>query len=109
MSVRKETQRVTTETGMHVCPSCSRPFVHPTDWSEAGPEHWNVELACPNCDWNGGGVFSDSAVERFDRELDRAAEEILADLEELSRSSMTEYVDRFVGALHAGQVLPEDF
>ena len=108
MATRRNNERIA-EQGMHVCPSCERPFVRPAAWSEAGPEHWSVDLVCPNCDWSGEGIFSDSAIERFDRELDRAAEEILADLEELSRSSMNDYIDRFVTALQAGQILPEDF
>jgi hypothetical protein len=94
---------------MHVCPSCSSPFLQPAGWSEAGPNCWRVNLACPNCDWQGTGVYADSAVERFDRELDRGAEEILADLEKLSRASMEEYAERFSAALAADQLLPEDF
>jgi hypothetical protein len=108
MAVRRDKERIA-ERGMHICPSCERPFVQPASWSEAGPEHWNVSLICHNCDWSGDGIYSDTAVERFDAELDRAADEILADLEELSRSSMSEYVERFAAALHANQLLPEDF
>jgi hypothetical protein len=108
MAVRRNKER-TKEPAMHVCPRCDGPFVQPAGWSEAGPESWNVNLVCPNCDWSGAGVYSDDAVEQFDRELDRGAEEILADLEKLSRATMTEYIDRFTAALHSDQLLPEDF
>jgi hypothetical protein len=108
MEARESKQRLA-ERDMHVCPECERPFVQPDDWSEAGPHRWSVELTCPNCDWSGSGIFSDDAVERFDRELDRGTSEILADLERLTRSSMAEYAELFVTALRADQVLPEDF
>jgi hypothetical protein len=97
------------EAGMHICPSCDAPFLQPDGWSEAGPQHWHVNLFCPNCDWSGDGVFNDTAIERFDRELDRGAEDMLADLERLTRSAMKDYVDAFVSALNADQILPEDF
>jgi hypothetical protein len=96
-------------TSMHVCPSCEAPFLQPSDWSEASPGSWHVSLFCPNCDWSGDGVYGAAAVEQFDRELDRGAEELLADLERLSRSTMRDYVESFTAALAADQVLPEDF
>lgn len=97
------------EAGMHVCPRCDAPFLQPAGWSEAGPSHWHVNLHCPNCDWDGDGVFNDTAIERFDRELDKGSEEMLADLEQLTRAVMKDYVDTFVQALQADQILPEDF
>jgi hypothetical protein len=97
------------EAGMHVCPSCDAPFLQPDGWTEAGPSHWHVNLFCPNCDWSGNGVFNDTAIERFDRELDKGAEEMLADLQQLTHAVMSDYVETFVEALRSDQILPEDF
>jgi hypothetical protein len=93
---------------MHVCPGCDSEMVHPTDWEEAG-ERWQVYLRCPDCEWNGGGVFSQDEVDHFDRELDRGCGLILEDLKRLIRSNMEEEAERFAAALAADQILPEDF
>src|SRR5215218_4213316 len=53
---------------LHVCGSCSSDLVYPTEWDEAGSTHWEVTLRCPNCEWNGTGVFQQELVERFDEE-----------------------------------------
>ncbi len=34
---------------------------------------------------------------------------VLADLKRLSHANMAEDIERFVAALHAGHILPEDF
>lgn len=94
---------------LHVCRECGSRLVYPTDWSEAGPKHWEVDLRCPNCSWTGGGVYAQEVVERFDQELDVGTEALVDDLKRLMRSNMEEEIERFVGALHADQILPEDF
>jgi hypothetical protein len=48
-------------------------------------------------------------LDALDRELDRAEAEIEADLECLARANMADYVTRFVAALDAGAIEPEDF
>jgi hypothetical protein len=45
----------------------------------------------------------------LDRELDRAKAEIEADLARLTRANMADYLARFVSALDAGAIEPEDF
>lgn len=93
---------------MHVCPTCSSHLVLPTDWEPAG-QHWQVDLRCPECEWSGGGVYSQDEVDSFDQELDRGSSLILEDLERLVRANMEEEADRFAAALAANQILPEDF
>lgn len=94
---------------LHVCAECSSPLVYPTDWQEAGPEHWEVELRCPNCEWTGTGVFSQDVVEAFDDELDRGIDVLLSDYRALVNSNMEDEIDRFAKALDAGAILPVDF
>jgi hypothetical protein len=94
---------------LHHCGSCTSELVYPLDWVEAGSKHWEITLRCPNCEWVGTGVFSSAAVERFDGELDRGTESMIADLRRLMHANMEEDIERFTLALHDGHVLPEDF
>jgi hypothetical protein len=95
--------------GLHVCTECSSNLVYPTDWQESAPNHWEVELRCPNCEWRGTGVFHQDIVEAFDDELDRGIDVLLADYRALVNSNMEDEIDRFARALDAGAILPADF
>ncbi len=99
----------TVETGLHVCPECASRLVAPVAWEQAGPREWAVTIQCPNCEWWDADVFDEETVERFDEELDRGTEALVRDLLRLVRANMEDDVERFVAALHAGAILPEDF
>jgi len=101
----------TTETvqDLHVCGTCAASLVYPTHWDEAGPNHWEVALRCPNCEWTGAGIFHQELVERLDEELDRGTAALVRDLKRLMHANMEEEIDRFLRALHADQILPMDF
>ena len=94
---------------LHGCGSCESDLVYPTEWDEAGTTHWEVSLRCPNCEWNGTGIFQQELVERFDEELDRGTEALVRDLKRLMHANMEEEIDRFVQALDHDLILPEDF
>ena len=94
---------------LHVCESCSSELVYPVEWEEAGATHWEVTLRCPNCEWTSTGVYAQRSVERFDEELDRGTESLVSDLRSLMHANMEEEIERFVGALDADALLPEDF
>jgi hypothetical protein len=94
---------------LHVCVDCDSNLVYPTDWQEAGPDHWEVELRCPNCEWRSNGVFHQDVVESFDDELDRGIDVLLTDYRALVSSNMEDEIDRFAKALDAGAILPADF
>ncbi len=94
---------------LHHCGSCGLDLVYPVDWEEAGARHWEVTLRCPNCEWSGTGIFDQAAVERFDEELDRGTEALVRDLKRLMHANMEADIDRFVEALEAGHIAPEDF
>ena len=94
---------------LHVCPSCESKLVYPIDWAPADRRRWSVDLRCPDCEWLGGGVYTQEIVDRFDRTLDSGTEQLLDDLNLLARANMEEQVTRFAAALAADHILPEDF
>ncbi|MDX6677835.1 MAG: hypothetical protein QOE31_1887 [Solirubrobacteraceae bacterium] len=94
---------------LHVCPDCASDLVYPVAWEEADRASWEVSLRCPNCEWGTTGVYGEDAIQRFDETLDRGTEALVADLRQLTRANMEEDVERFVLAIDAGHVLPEDF
>ena len=94
---------------LHVCPACDSELVYPTDWAPASNRDWHVALRCPECEWNGGGCYSQAVVDRFDEALERGTESVLEDLAMLVRANMEDHIERFVNALNADQILPEDF
>jgi hypothetical protein len=94
---------------LHICPTCSSGLVYPTEWEEAGPEHWEVALRCPNCEWSSAGIFQQEIVERFDEELDRGTEALIRDLRRLMHANMEDQIDRFITALDGDHILPMDF
>jgi hypothetical protein len=94
---------------LHVCLGCNSDLVYPVEWEESGSDNWSVLLHCPNCDLHRDGVFSQDTVEAFDEELDRGADLLAGDYKRLMRANMADEIERFVGALEAGAILPEDF
>jgi hypothetical protein len=94
---------------LHICRECDSDLVYPTEWEEAGSEYWRVALRCPNCEWTASGVFPQDLVDLFDERLDHGTEQVVGDLRRLMQANMSEEIDRFVAALHAGALLPEDF
>ena len=94
---------------LHVCMECASELVYPVQWEESGAENWSVLLHCPNCDVYREGIFNQDTVEVFDEELDRGADALARDYKRLMRANMAEEIERFVGALTANAILPEDF
>ena len=94
---------------LHICPECDRDLVYPVEWEETSPTHWEVLLRCPNCDWSEVDVFDQPTVDRFDEELDIGTEILIRDLKRLQQANMEDEVSRFVAALDADAILPEDF
>jgi Zn finger protein HypA/HybF involved in hydrogenase expression len=96
-------------TGLHVCPTCASELVHPIAWAEHGPEHWEVTLRCPECYGRRTAVHHQTLVEALDIELDHGADALLADLRRLAKANLEDEITRFVAALQADLLLPEDF
>jgi predicted RNA-binding Zn-ribbon protein involved in translation (DUF1610 family) len=94
---------------LHRCPECGSDLVYPTDWAPASNRHWHVALRCPECEWNGGGRYTQEMVDGLDEALDRGTEAVLEDLNILVRANMEDQIECFVAALDGDQILPEDF
>jgi hypothetical protein len=94
---------------LHVCPECDRDLVYPVDWEEASQTHWEVELRCPNCEWNEVGTFDQATVDRFDETLDMGTDQLVKDLRRMVQANMEAEAERFAAALNADAILPEDF
>ncbi len=94
---------------LSVCPDCDRDLVYPVDWEEASATHWEVELRCPNCEWNEVGTYDQATVDHFDEHLDLGTDALVKDLRRLVQANMEAEADRFAAALEAGAILPEDF
>jgi hypothetical protein len=94
---------------LHVCPECHCELVQPISWTEASEDHWELLLRCPNCNWSTEGVFPQVAVEELEEQLDEGLADMLSDLQRLTQANMAEEIDRFLAALQADLILPEDF
>ena len=94
---------------LHECACCDRDLVYPVEWEEVSPTHWEVLLRCPNCEWSEVGTFDQPTVDVFDEQLDIGTEILLRDLKRLQQANMEEEIERFVRAIDAGAILPEDF
>jgi hypothetical protein len=94
---------------LHICPECQSHLVQPVDWTEAPGENWDLLLRCPNCEWHTEGIYSQSAVEELEEHLDEGLADMLSDLQRLTKANMAEEIDRFLAALQADLILPEDF
>ena len=92
-----------------VCLVCAGELVEPFAWESAGAERWRVSLRCPNCEHVSEGVYSQECVDRFDDRLDEGTAAMVSDLKRLERANIADAAERFIGALHAGAILPEDF
>ncbi len=94
---------------LHVCTECASELIQPVGWEEQPRGHWYLELACPSCDWYGSGVFDSAQVEAFEDNLDEGLRDMIEDLQRLAQSNLAGEFERFVRALDADLILPEDF
>ncbi len=97
------------ERGLHLCGSCESDLVQPVEWADAKEDRWELTLECPNCGWNTQGIYEREQVDELEEKLDDGLVQMLNDLQRLTQANMAEEVDRFVAALNAELILPEDF
>lgn len=94
---------------LYVCPTCRGELVQPLEWSECEEGRWELTLECPNCWWTESSVYERDQVERLEDKLDEGLADMIADLKRLSQANMAADVDRFIAAMQADLILPEDF
>jgi hypothetical protein len=95
--------------GLHLCPECGSDLVQPVDWHEATDDRWELTLECPNCWRATEGLYDREEVHQLEERLDDGLADMLDDLKRLTHANMADQIDRFVAALDADLVLPEDF
>ncbi len=100
---------VPTQRPLHLCQNCESDLVNAQAWTELDSGKWELSLECPNCWWQLKGVFERQQVHELEDRLDDGFAALLKDLKRLAHANMVEHIDRFVTALHADQILPEDF
>jgi hypothetical protein len=91
------------------CPECASGLVYPVSWRETEGDCWEIELRCPNCEWEERGIYRHVDVERFDEVLNRGTDRLIDDLEHLTKANMEADIDRFVEALRTDAIMPMDF
>ena len=93
------------------CPhdNCNCDLRYPIDWEQAEGTLWRVTLRCPNCEEISPGVMDEELIQKFDDKLDRRTDNFVRDLRVLTYANMATEVNRFVGLLDEGHILPEDF
>lgn len=91
------------------CLACGGDFVYPVHWHEADATHYWLHLRCGECGTWREGVFSDDAIDRFERRLDEASEQIVGAADRLHREWRSTEVEAFAAALDKGLIDPGDF
>ena len=65
--------------------------------------------AAPSASGAAAATTTRRSVDRFDEALDETMQSVLDDLQLLTRANMEEQIERFIAALNADLILPEDF
>jgi hypothetical protein len=94
---------------LHVCPYCGSDFVSPVRWHEANETHWWVRLRCGQCERWHEGLFTDKALERFERKLDNTSRRLANEADRLHREWRSTEADAFAAALDRGLIDAGDF
>ena len=96
---------------LDICLQCGRSFVVPAAILEVVPSErrYTVELACNNCGHSRVGTYTEDTMEQLDRALDREQARLQEIATRIYRENMLEEIERFVAALDANLILPEDF
>lgn len=92
-----------------LCGSCGSTLVQPTAWQEHGPETWQVELRCPECEERATTVIEDEVAEQLDLFHERARAVIEISMIRLASENAEGEAERFAHALEHDLILPEDF
>jgi hypothetical protein len=91
------------------CPGCGRDAVHPVWWEALDEEHWWIALRCGACGDRREQLVTNAAAARFDRDLDRARDEIVEEAERLSREILSTQADALAVALEQDLIGVDDF
>ena len=103
-------QEDTTTPDVCVCTACERDFIVPISVVDLiDHDRCVVELQCTNCGTSSLRVHEDRELMELDRRLDSVQAQMRETVEMLEISDDLDRIDRFVRALRADHILPEDF
>jgi hypothetical protein len=103
-------QKTQEKAELHVCPECRSDLVQPVAWEQAATGNdWRLWRRCPECEWAGDDVHRETSIDEYDEQLDFGTRELAEELRSVEQSNMREGGERFIAALQADLILPEDF
>jgi hypothetical protein len=91
------------------CAACDSDLVFPIDWENTSQTTWLVTLRCPECRTEYGETLERWQIERFVAQLHSQKRALAKELARFTVSSFLLDTERFVAALKAGHIQPEDF
>jgi transcription elongation factor Elf1 len=91
------------------CPGCGHDAVHPVWWEAVGEEHWWIALRCGECGARREELVTNAVASRFDRDLDRARDEIVDEAERLGLEILSTQADALAVALERDLIGVDDF
>ena len=95
--------------GLECCTLCPSRLAYPVRCRRVGADKWDVDVRCPDCLQVVSSHGTTAELRRLDRAL-RAGRRVLQDhLREIERLEREAEIARFVEALAADAILPEDF
>jgi hypothetical protein len=91
------------------CPECKADSVYPVYWESFGEMRWWIALRCGACGTWAEVLVTNATAKRFDRELDRARDEMVLAADRLEHEIMSAQVDVFAAALDCDLIHADDF
>ena len=95
--------------GLHQCAFCHDDYVIPVSWEYVEEEGWHMLLRCGQCETYRVVVVGDETAHAFERDLERGAAKIRANLAEMDGARMAVQVASFIVALERDLIGAEDF
>jgi hypothetical protein len=95
--------------GLHVCPACRSPFVHPVARARLDSVRWSMLLRCGECAHERDVVVADGVAARYEDDLREAAHAIARAIEEQDRERLAREADAFAAALDRDLIDAADF
>lgn len=95
--------------GLETCPACGRDAVHPVWWEAVDEGHWWIALRCGACGARAEQLVTNAVASRFDRDLDRALDEIFDEAERMRREILSTEADALAVALERDLIGVDDF
>lgn len=83
--------------------------MYPVYWESFGETHWWMALRCGACAGWAEVLVDNATAQRFDKELDRAQDEIVDAADRLAIEIMSAEADAFAADLNRGLICADDF